>query len=559
MQSKRARCYDAEALPFAKRLRLNIGDLVARNEISGRRGLELIMDAEAAGALGLQDVHRTKAALGKTTNAARFVRNMYTKYSAWPKEYRADVRVRRQRGMLGTSWAPMSFWLPHELMRQLHHFGSAEVLASRSGLDHVSLRHMVSVDTKMGAEAIPLGFWQDGVPCNWDRTVTLEVFTLSLPGQAGKYRNVRLPITALFKHQIGEDTMEDICNVIQWSLRWLALGVHPHTRHDGTAWRTTEDRQRKALAGKDLPCKAVLAQIRGDWKMMKELFKLPRWDEASGCCFRCWVKPAEIATQVGLSAPWRTRRKTWSDVISCIWRSGAKVNPLFSAPYVSLDVIRIDWLHAADMGVAADFQAGTLWTLERKVPGPNRTQRIATLNEKLHEFYDRRGVQDRIRCLCERTIKREHKAPKLKMQGAMCRAMVPFTLEVAEEFCDMDDPLEQAVYWGMYHLSQCYKALSAKAVFGVDLLTRHAPQFAVFYCSLQRVRPDIWRVKPKLHAWLEAAAEGGTPTSVWCYRDEDFGGSCARTGRSRGHTATASGVSRSMLGKMGANPILRVV
>ena len=61
MQSKRARCYDAEALPFAKRLRLNIGDLVARNEISGRRGLELIRDAEAASALGLQDVHGTQA------------------------------------------------------------------------------------------------------------------------------------------------------------------------------------------------------------------------------------------------------------------------------------------------------------------------------------------------------------------------------------------------------------------------------------------------------------------------------------------------------------------
>ena len=82
--------------------------------------------------------------------------------------------------------------------------------------------------------------------------MSLEVFTLSLPGQAGKYRNVRLPITCLFKHQIGEDTMDDICYVIAWSLRWLALGKHPPTRHDGTAW-LKEERQRKALAGKDLP------------------------------------------------------------------------------------------------------------------------------------------------------------------------------------------------------------------------------------------------------------------------------------------------------------------
>ena len=66
--------------------------------------------------------------------------------------------------MLGASLAPMSFWLPHELMCQLHHFGGAEVLASRRGLDNINFRHMVSVDGQMGAQAIPLGFWQENVP-----------------------------------------------------------------------------------------------------------------------------------------------------------------------------------------------------------------------------------------------------------------------------------------------------------------------------------------------------------------------------------------------------------
>ena len=52
--------------------------------------------------------------------------------------------------------------------------------------------------------------------------------------------------------------------------------------------------------------------------MLEELFKVPHRGDASGRCFRRRAKPIEIADQVGLSAPWRTKRKTWSDVIGCI-------------------------------------------------------------------------------------------------------------------------------------------------------------------------------------------------------------------------------------------------
>ena len=536
-----------------------MGDLLTNNAVSGRRGLDLLRDAEAAGAAGLQFAHRssTESAGATTANASRFTRNFFTKRTAWPPEYRAQIRVRKRRGKLGETKSWMSFRLPRELLCTLHHFGGAEVIADRRGLDQVSLAHMQSVDGQMDGKAIPIGFWQDGVPVNWDRTVSLEIFTISLPGQSGEWRNLRLPLTALLKHQIGEHTMDDICDVIAWSLRWLALGKHPPSRHDNQAWLSS-DAQRKRAVGQALPCKAVLAQIRGDWKMFKELFKLPRWDEKGGCCFRCWVKPNEIADQVGLSAPWRQNRKSWGDVIGCILRSGCKVNPLFQAPYVSLRVIRIDWLHAADMGVSADFQGGTLWHLQAKVAGSTVTKRVSELNDKLHEFYEANGARDRLKCLGARVIKRDKKAPKLKMQGALCRAMVPFTLKMAEELCDLADPLDQAVYHGMYHLNECYKALSATSANGPGILAENAPKFALFYTSLARLKPTHWRAKPKLHAWLEAAAEGGEPTSVWCYRDEDFGGSVSNTGRSRGSAVTVSGVSRGVIHKFGMRPIIRM-
>ena len=54
------------------------------------------------------------------------------------------------------------------------------------------------------------------------------------------------------------------------------------------------------------------------------------------------------------------------------------------------------------------------------------------------------------------------------------------------------------------------------------------------------------------------SAEGGEPTSVWCYRDEDFGGSVSSTGRSRGSAMTVSGVSRGVLGKFGMRSMVRM-
>eukprot|EP00959_Pyramimonas_sp_CCMP1952_P391318 8200677-Pyramimonas_sp.AAC.1 len=195
---------------------------------------------------------------------------------------------------------------------------------------------------------MPIGFWQDGAPANWDRAVGRGIFIISLPGQSGEWGNLRLPLTALLKRPIGEHAMDDVCDVIAYRFRWSGLGKHPPSRHDNKAWPSS-DMKRKCTVGQALPFKAALAQMRGDWKLLKELFKLPRWGEKAGRCFRCWVESKEIADQVGLSAPWRQNRTSWGGAIGCVLRSGCRVNPLFQAPCASLRVIWIDWLHAADM------------------------------------------------------------------------------------------------------------------------------------------------------------------------------------------------------------------
>ena len=74
---------------------------------------------------------------------------------------------------------------------------------------------------------VPLGLWGDGVPGNWDRTESVEVVSLNLPGQSGKYKNLRLPFTALSHKLVTYGTFDDIMAVVAWSLQYAVLGKFP--------------------------------------------------------------------------------------------------------------------------------------------------------------------------------------------------------------------------------------------------------------------------------------------------------------------------------------------
>ena len=259
------------------------------------------------------------------------------------------------------------------------------------------------------------------------------------------------------------------------------------------------------------------------------------------------------------TAPWRTgARKNWQDVVQAILRSGQRVNPLLMCAYVNLQVCRIDWLHAADMGVAADFMGSTLWLLQRKLPQPNQKERVAALWDQISAWYVAEEVNDRIRTLTVTMIKRDKKWPKLKMSAAHCRNLVPFVLQFAEAHCDFSVPEEEAACLGMRHLAACYGTLSSASIFKADILRVNSTKFANLYVGLAQLQPSRWRIKPKLHAWLEACNEGGDPATHWCYRDEDFGGSVASTGRRRGGACTVPGVSADVLTKFRLRPIARL-
>ena len=74
-------------------------------------------------------------------------------------------------------------------------------------------------------------------------------------------------------------------------------------------------------------------------------------------------------------------------------------------------------------------------------------------------------------------------------------------------------------------------------------------KFAAQAVALEATSPKRkhWRVKPKMHIFLELCCGEEKPSLFWAYRDEDFGGTCARMARRRGGLLKPSATSSNVL------------
>jgi hypothetical protein len=264
---------------------------------------------------------------------------------------------------------------------------------------------------------------------------------------------------------------------------------------------------------------------------------------------------------VSLSATWRSQPRSHWQVMAAILENGRRVSPLLQAPWVTTAIVRIDWLHCADQGIAADFLGNLLLMLTGKCPGPTHKERTAVLWRKVQKFYEDFAVEDRLQNLVPTMLKQPKKAPKLRCSAAQCRALVPFGELAAQEMLADDVLVEAAAKAAMLHLSQCYKALSRQSIFASDVLREHSSKFALQFCALESVTADAksWRIKPKLHLFLELCSEGSKPALFWNYRDEDWGGSVSRMSRRRGGLLSVKAFSGNLITKFRLQPMVRMV
>ena len=61
---------------------------------------------------------------------------------------------------------------------------------------------------------------------------------MSFPGWSDQLRRVRVPLAAIDKRFcIKHKTMDEMLDIIAWSLRFAFAGQYPKARHDGMPWR----------------------------------------------------------------------------------------------------------------------------------------------------------------------------------------------------------------------------------------------------------------------------------------------------------------------------------
>eukprot|EP00959_Pyramimonas_sp_CCMP1952_P109428 2288702-Pyramimonas_sp.AAC.1 len=88
---------------------------------------------------------------------------------------------------------------------------------------------------------------------------------------------------------VPDKTLDQIYEVLVWSLEWLAIGEYPPVDHRGRQFNAEYEPGRAALAGKPLAggYRGVWSEMRGDWKYLQESLKLARHYNTNECCHLC--------------------------------------------------------------------------------------------------------------------------------------------------------------------------------------------------------------------------------------------------------------------------------
>jgi hypothetical protein len=299
----------------------------------------------------------------------------------------------------------------------------------------------------------------------------------------------------------------------------------------------------------------LLVEVRGDWKMMGDIFRFPRHNTTSGICWRCKTTPATMR-EFDSAASWRRddmKLSHW-DLLQRIVQLGKKPSTLMGAPGLTVSMFLFDWLHAADLGITGDFLGNAMWLLLAKQAGcRNQSQRCQALYLKMLAYYKAEGVIDKLPRLTELMIRKKSTAcPKLRASASEARHLVKFIMqETANCFSD-HDPIELAVKKAAVHLHSCYECLSHDK-FQADVLKDNCIRFCTLYKTLEEKVPgNYWKIKPKMHLFAELCSSGANPSIWWTYRDEDFGGLIATLCRRRGGAYTATSMALATLHKFRA-------
>ena len=432
------------------------------------------------------------------------------------------------------------FYFEVDVREQEPGIAASTFVRSREYVNHA----LVQACHPLGETVVPVGLYSDGVAVgeepHVDSLYVVYLYFLNRPLlEAGKPES-KFVFTVYRKSEATANTLNDIWRILLWELQALQFGRKPvpgqeaRPLHEQTAGAHLGDRWGRWH-------RVALMQIKGDWAWYCEALGVWQWNCRSFMCPFCSAHGAGVLTWKDFSfdAAWRATCRTHEKFLEDMrrskdqnFRSGAspfKAESLLTkAPYFAWTMLKLDWMHAADLGVLL-YVVGAVWwsLLPILAPGGGRPTAavrnagLVELKRRLKEHYCAHRVSNRL-ALKRFTLNKvkPRKGPvKLKAKAAQAKDVLNFTMALAEEFKADGSAICEHRFLMMQELSAMYE-FAKKTEVTTDELMRwrtHAAFFAYYYASCG------FHFVPKMHYVMhipEQVEQSGVLRAFWVYAEE---------------------------------------
>ena len=467
-----------------------------------------------------------------TRNVSRDVRRAFARHrserSKLPVPIDIEIPLWSKKGV--SELKAVSFLLPHLLLDSIPEgeeedscFLAPEQVVVRRDLEAWKNR------LDLGDEGPPIAscsLWGDGAPFALRDSVQLLILSLISGTEAVRWWVCAFSKTAYCRCGCkGRHTFDAIFEVLAWSFRAAAAGVHP--RHDHKNALLDPRSKLGKLAGRKMRIRGALLSKQGDWSWYKQVLGLNGWKGEGPSKRVCWICPATIGGacpcwDFTADALWRRTKITSGEYFDHAARHGHFVSTFWQIPGVTLSTIKIDWMHVVCLGIMQYASGSTMWELFQSLGGTFKKpvdacgKLMSMIEVKSKELNVDLPLYDLSVTMFR---KGASKKPKLSLKAAEGRHFLRILHGILRDYFPHDDHHARARFALIDSLFSCYMELDNWIPGGTskDNLARLGKRHLLLCVDLAE-HNDTWNLFPKHHLFGHIVTDADeNPKTTWNY------------------------------------------
>ena len=208
---------------------------------------------------------------------------------------------------------------------------------------------------------VPIRIWGDDSGINKRQTRSIRVLTWSSATCKMTSLASKIAIFYIQAQRMTPETEHALMKVVAWSLNALITGLFPRANHLGQP--LTGDRADKAGMPLVEACpnlRGVFCQAAGDWKYLKESWRLPQTWRKRAICRECKAEDAGPLNYADASphAQRTNTTRTMPEYLQGVLDNGFEIPPLCTVIGYHISMMVDDGLHDDMLGVRAELVGG---------------------------------------------------------------------------------------------------------------------------------------------------------------------------------------------------------